>query len=483
MGKRYRVLVADDDAIILSTLKLMLKVHQFEVITATQPEEVLTQVRQGTPDIALVDLNYQRDTTSGQEGLSLIESIRQIDADLPVVVMSGWGSIDIAVDAMKNGAADFIQKPWENERLVHVLNTQLQLVEGIKKQRSLLQQNTLLQEQLHPCLQKNIVACSRAMQELLNLLDQVIPSDASILLTGENGTGKSMLASYIHQRSMRREMSYVSVNMGCIPDSLFESEMFGHVKGAFTDAKQQRIGRFELADGGTLFLDEIGNTPLNQQVKLLRMLEERQFEKVGASKTQFADVRIIAATNADFDTMIANGSFRRDLYYRLNTFEFRVPALRERPEDIGPLAQGMMAAFAEKYRKPVLVLTSEALELLQQYPWPGNIRELNHILERAVLLSRAGTLDVPLLKMVLSMDFTPNNADNRLPCEPTCADNLPGISAAVDLNDEGPWQTLDDIEQMALQQRLREFDGNVIEAAESLGLSRSAFYRRLKKNS
>lgn len=461
MGTPYRILVADDDASIVSTLKLMLKVHQFEVITATQPEDVLVQVQQGRPDIALVDLNYQRDTTSGREGIELIAKIRQLDADLPVIVMTGWGSVDIAVAAMKNGAADFIQKPWDNELLLHVLNTQLQLMEGRRRERSLQQQNDLLQEQLHPCLQQEIVALSRPMGDLLALLEQVIPSDASILLTGENGTGKSMLASYIHQRSLRREQSFVSVNMGCIPDTLFESEMFGHVKGAFTDARQQRIGRFELADGGTLFLDEVGNTPLNQQAKLLRMLEERQFEKVGASKTQTADVRIISATNADFSRMLESGQFRRDLYYRLNTFELRLPALRERPEDLPILASRMLTSLAEKYRKPLLTVTPQAMTMMLRYPWPGNIRELNHIMERAVLLGSGKELDPALLRLVLP---------GQMLTEPATVTAL-------------PTGTLEDIEQEVLAQRLHHYAGNSSEAAESLGLSRSAFYRRLKKTS
>ncbi|WP_433977586.1 sigma-54-dependent transcriptional regulator [Erwinia sp. E_sp_B01_9] len=401
--KNYKVLVADDDINIIRTLKLMLKLHNFDVIAATQPDEALSQLREEKPDIALVDLNYQRDTTSGREGLELIAVLKHQEPELPIVVMTGWGSIDIAVEAMKNGAADFIQKPWDNERLLQVLNIQLQLVEGLKKQQALLQQNTLLQQQLHPCLQDELVTQSPAMKQVMLILQQVIPSDASILLTGENGTGKSMLASYIHQHSTRKDASFVSVNMGCIPDSLFESEMFGHVKGAFTDAKTQRIGRFELADGGTLFLDEVGNVPLNQQAKLLRMLEEQQFEKVGASRTQTADVRVISATNADLSTLLNAGDFRRDLYYRLNTFEVRIPSLRERKEDIPELVTRMLRNLAERYRKPMLVVSEEAMRILQAYPWPGNIRELNHTLERTVLLSTSNMLDKYLLSQALPL--------------------------------------------------------------------------------
>lgn len=466
MKKNYKVLVADDDINIIRTLKLMLKLHNFDVIAATQPDEALSQLREEKPDIALVDLNYQRDTTSGREGLELIAVLKHQEPELPIVVMTGWGSIDIAVEAMKNGAADFIQKPWDNERLLQVLNIQLRLVEGLKKQQALLQQNTLLQQQLHPCLQDELVTQSPAMKQVMLILQQVIPSDASILLTGENGTGKSMLASYIHQNSTRKDASFVSVNMGCIPDSLFESEMFGHVKGAFTDAKTQRIGRFELADGGTLFLDEVGNVPLNQQAKLLRMLEEQQFEKVGASRTQTADVRVISATNADLSTLLNAGDFRRDLYYRLNTFEVRIPSLRERKEDIPELVTRMLRNLAERYRKPMLVVSEEAMRILQAYPWPGNIRELNHTLERTVLLSTSNMLDKYLLSQAL-----PSDAVTAFPGESTLTQSV----------SDGEWTTLEDIVQHALQKRLAEYNGNANDAAESMGLSRSAFYRRLKR--
>lgn len=475
MKTTWKVLVADDDISIIKTLKLMLKLHHYEVIAAAQPEEALTLVREEKPDIALVDLNYQRDTTSGSEGLELIAALKRLDAELPIVVMTGWGSIDIAVEAMKKGAADFIQKPWDNARLLQILAIQLQLAAVLKKQQSLQQQNALLQQQLHPCLQDELVTRSPAMQQVMAILQQVIPSDASILLTGENGTGKSMLANYIHQHSSRKEASFVSVNMGCIPDSLFESEMFGHVKGAFTDAKSQRTGRFELADGGTLFLDEVGNVPLNQQAKLLRMLEERQFEKVGASKTQTADVRIISATNADLAALIDAGDFRRDLYYRLNTFEIRIPALRERQEDIPELVSRMLASLAERYRKPQLTVSAEAMQILQSYAWPGNIRELSHMLERTVLLGTGGMLDKNLLALALPLEAMAHcpEAQKQMQMQTLLP---PALSPA----DTEP-QTLEDIEQHALQKRLAAYNGNANEAAESLGLSRSAFYRRLKR--
>ncbi|OZG71823.1 sigma-54-dependent Fis family transcriptional regulator [Hahella sp. CCB-MM4] len=467
MERQYRVLVADDDESILSTLRLLLKVNQYEVSVAARPLEVIQQIEKTDPDIALIDLNYELDTTSGREGLALLENIRQLAPDMPVVVMTGWGTIDLAVAAMKAGAADFIQKPWDNTRLLHTLQTQIQLAEGRQKQNRLQQQNSLLLQELNPCEDNRIVAESHGMKQLLEMITQVASSDASILLTGENGTGKSMLANFIHQHSERREESFVSVNMGCITDTLFESEMFGHVKGAFTDARQNRIGRFELADRGTLFLDEIANTPINQQAKLLRVLEEKQMEKVGASKTQSVDVRIIAATNADLNEVIEQGGFRRDLYYRLNTFEFRVPALRERVEDIGPLSKRLLDDLALKYRKNALTIEAEGLDLLQRYTWPGNVRELSHVLERALLLSRSDRLDGALVKQVL-----PGIAE--------FADHPAASSAPLSVN-HNVHQTLEDLEQNILQQRLTHFDGNASQAADSLGLSRSAFYRRLGK--
>ncbi|KUI98769.1 sigma-54-dependent transcriptional regulator [Vibrio sp. MEBiC08052] len=480
-NQQYRILVADDDENILNTLRLTLRVRHFDVVTVNSPELALEQVKQGDADIALIDLNYQLDTTSGQEGLDLIQRIKTIDGELPVVVMTGWGSVDIAVEAMKNGAVDFIEKPWDNERLVHILNTQIRLSEGLKKQSRLQQQNQLLQEQLNLCAFDNIVAFSPAMKNLMESLTLVAESGANILLTGENGTGKSLLASYIHQHSPRAEQEFISVDMSCIPDTLFESEMFGHVKGAFTDAKQQRIGRFELADGGTLFLDEIGNMPVTQQSKLLRVLEEKQFEKVGGAKTQRVDVRVVSATNANLNEMITERTFRQDLFYRLNTFEFRVPSLRERVEDIIPLIDRFVQIYTEKYRKPLGELTAEAIAILQSYGWPGNVRELSHVVERLVLLSQGETLDKQLLLRVLpdyqaddvSLAFSSQSVVSSH--DSVVADNRATYSGNTYST------TLEKIEQDVLKQRLDYFDGNAGQAAESLGLSRSAFYRRLGK--
>lgn len=329
------ILVADDDASVLAALRMMLKSHNYDVVAVTTPEALLEQVKSKDFSAALIDLNYQSDTTSGEEGLALIKQIKTIDESLPIIVMTGYSSVEIAVEAMKLGASDFVQKPWGNERLLHVIQTQIQLKNACKKGSKLAQENALLKDQLNAASMP-IVAQSAAMKALLAKLTKLALSDMSILLTGENGTGKSLLAEFVHDHSPRSDSPFISVNMGAIPESLFESEMFGHVKGAFTDAKSMRIGRFELAESGTIFLDEIANVPMTQQSKLLRVLEARQFEKVGSSKTQDVDVRLVSATNADLTAMLENNEFRQDLLFRLNTVTLEVPPLRERTADILP---------------------------------------------------------------------------------------------------------------------------------------------------
>ncbi|HHQ4528792.1 TPA: sigma-54-dependent transcriptional regulator [Aeromonas hydrophila] len=467
----HTILVADDDISILSTLKLILKIHNFEVISAQTPEQTLEMVRAHEPDIALVDLNYQLDTTSGQEGLALIDAIKRLDSELPVIVMTGWGSIDVAVQAMQKKAADFIEKPWDNDRLLHMVKTQLRLRDSQQKQQHLEQENQFLKAQARQKQPQHLVAHSPLMRDLLETLKMVAQSDANILLTGENGTGKSLLAQYVHQHSARSEDPFVAVDMSCIPESLFESEMFGHVKGAFTDAKQTRIGRFELADQGTLFLDEIGNTPLLQQAKLLRALESNQFEKVGGTKTQQVNVRVIAATNADLQEMVQTRTFRQDVFYRLNTFEFRIPSLKERPDDIVPLAEQFIERYSEKYRKPIVAISPAAQQVLKSYDWPGNVRELNHVVERMVLLGN-GEYDRVMILRVLPEQAHLSESNSH----EDQAQQIPNEAVSGGMS-----QTLDQLELTILQQRLAHWDGNANLAAESLGLSRSAFYRRLNK--
>ncbi|KGJ98088.1 sigma-54-dependent transcriptional regulator [Thalassotalea sp. ND16A] len=450
-----KILIADDDINILASLKYVLAEEGFDIVAVTTPQAALENITTQTVDLVLLDMNFQQDTTSGAEGLQLVAAINAVDLTIPIIVMTGWATIDIAVEAMQAGAKDFIQKPWKNESLLNAINTQLALASIDKKAQRLSQQNQLLTSQAHPANRAGIIAESPVMQELLASLDDLAKSDMSILLTGDNGTGKSMLAAYVHGVSRRAENSFVPVNMGAIPESLFESEMFGHVKGAFTDAKENRIGRFEMAEQGTIFLDELANIPIAQQAKLLRVLEEQRFEVVGSSKSQHADVRIISATNSDLLAAIAAQSFRQDLYYRLNTIQIRVPSLSERIEDIAALARHFLHSFSVKYHRPCPQLSTAAINKLQQYPWPGNIRELSHLMERVLFTCKKDLIDASDLVL------TDNNEK-------------------IDSLDQ-PDLTMDDIEKKALVKRLQFHRGNVTATAKSLGLSRSGYYRRLSK--
>ncbi|WP_286261169.1 sigma-54-dependent transcriptional regulator [Thalassotalea atypica] len=453
--KNKKILIADDDLNIIASLKYILSEENFDIVTVTTPQAVLDNLKQTAVDLVLLDMNFQQDTTSGTEGLQLVEAIRQFDSSLPIIVMTGWATIDIAVDAMQAGAKDFVQKPWNNERIITAISTQLKLAVANKKLKRLSQENSLLKSQNHPKTQDSIIAQSPAMKQLLATLSDLAQSDMSILLTGDNGTGKSMLAAYVHKLSSRADNSFVAVNMGAIPENLFESEMFGHVKGAFTDAKESRIGRFEMAEQGTLFLDELANIPIAQQAKLLRVLEEQQYEVVGSSKVQHADVRIISATNCDLPQAISEQKFRQDLYYRLNTIQLRVPSLSERKEDIVPLANYFLSNFSVKYNVTTPALSEDATKSLQQYSWPGNIRELSHLMEKLLFTCKKPTISARDL-LLEDTNISQNRAEKL---------NL----------------TMEEIEQIALINRLKHYQGNASETAKSLGLSRSGFYRRMSK--
>jgi DNA-binding NtrC family response regulator len=444
-----RILVADDQADILSALKLLLKREGFEVATASSPAGVLDITAREHVDVALVDLNYSRDTTSGEEGVALVEQLHRLHPELPVVVMTAWASVEVAVQAMRNGANDFLEKPWNNQRLLSVLRNQVHLAEARQRGRRLADENAILRGSDGT----NLVASSRPMQEVVRLARQVARSDASVLITGEPGTGKSLLAKLMHDWSDRAEKSFISVNAGGLPETVFESEMFGHVKGAFTDAKADRAGRFELADGGTLFLDEIGNVPPAQQARLLRALETGEFERVGSSRTQRADVRVVSATNADLAAMIRDGRFREDLLFRINTVEIRLPPLRERREEILELANAQLARKAAQYQRAVKGFDPTALLALQQYAWPGNVRELNSVVERSLLLAGGEEIGA---------------ADLRLSAARSGPPSLEEMS-------------LEDAERALIRSAIRRNGGSVQAAAEALGLSRSAMYRRLEK--
>ncbi|MEO5618298.1 MAG: sigma-54 dependent transcriptional regulator [Candidatus Eisenbacteria bacterium] len=450
-SRPIRILVADDDTDVLTALRVLLRSEAWEVETATSPALVLAVLDQHDFDVALLDLNYARDTTSGKEGLELLELIRARDATLPVVVMTAWGSVEGAVAAVRRGARDYVQKPWENARLVQTLRTQLELGQALRIGRRLEAENQLLRRDGAPVM----IADSPAMRPVLDLIARVAPSDAHVLITGEHGTGKELVARQVHAASARNGRPLIAVNMGGLSESLFESELFGHVKGSFTGATGDRAGRFELADTGTLFLDEIANLPMAQQAKLLRVLQTGEFERVGASRSRRADVRLLTATNVDLRDEVRQGRFREDLLFRLNTVEIHLPALRERREDISPLARHFLQRHARRYRKNLEGFDEEALQGLLAHPWPGNVRELEHVIERAVLLARE--------RLVQAAD---------LGLRAAAANAATSIEAL----------TLEEVERLLIQRALQRHSGNVSEAAKTLGLSRSALYRRLERH-
>src|SRR2546429_4807218 len=382
-----RILIADDQADVLEALRLLLKGEGYRTATVSSPAKGLAALQQDEFDVVLMELNYGRDTTSGQEGLDLLARIQALDSALPVVVMTAWANIELAVEAMRRGARDFIQKPWDNARLAAIIRNQVELGKALRKGQRLEAENELLRVGgKGPAL----IAESPAMRPILELINRVGPSDANVLITGENGTGKGVVARALHSVSVRAGKPLVVVNMGGLSEGVFESELFGHVKGAFTDAKTDRAGRFELADGGTLFLDEIANIPLPQQAKLLRVLETGEYERVGASRARRADVRVVAATNADIHAEVKAGRFREDLLFRLNTVEIRLPPLRERRADIPLLAAHFLRRYAARYRKAAKEFAPDAMEVLLRHSWPGNVRELDHAIERAVLMAEGG---------------------------------------------------------------------------------------------
>jgi DNA-binding NtrC family response regulator len=444
-----RVLAADDQEHILEALELLLRPQGYKMDKVRSPALVREALGSNSYDAVLIDLNYTRDTTSGQEGLDLLSQIVSLDATIPVIVMTAWANVELAVEAMRRGARDFVQKPWENERLLSILRTQVELHRALQRAARLEAENRLLRAEGRP----DFIATAPAMQLVLETLARVGPSDANVLVTGEHGTGKEIVAQTLHALSARAARPLVAVNTGAIPDGVFESELFGHVKGAFTDARTDRIGRFELADGGTIFLDEIGNVPLRQQAKLLRVLESGEIERVGSSRSRRVNVRVLSATNSDLSAACASGQFREDLLFRLNTVEIHLPALRERREDIPALAAHFLARYAARYRRPVQGFDSAAVQTLLQYSWPGNVRELEHTIERAVLMCRTG--EIQPADLALSSQRAPSQGLEDL--------------------------SLEAVEAMLVRKALQRYQGNVSQAAEALGLSRGALYRRMEK--
>jgi DNA-binding NtrC family response regulator len=444
-----RILIADDQPDVLEALRFLVKGEGYQSETVNSPPAAIDAVESRDFDVVLMDLNYTRDTTSGQEGLELLNRIQSLDGTLPVIVMTAWGSVELAVEAMRRGASDFIQKPWDNARLSAILKTQIELGRALRKGQRLEAENRALRAERFP----QLIAQSAAMRPVLDVISRVGPSDANVLITGENGTGKGLVAQTLHSVSLRSTRPLVTVNTGGLAEGVFESELFGHVKGAFTDAKADRVGRFEMAEGGTLFLDEIANVSMGLQSKLLRTLETGEFERVGSSKTRRVDVRVFSATNADLGAAVAEGRFRQDLLFRLNTIEIRLPPLRDRREDIPLLAAHFLHQHASHYRKSISGFDEASIKALLSHSWPGNVRELDHAVERAVLMAQS--------EMIRAGDL--------------------GLRSGR----EGPPRleemSLEDVEALLIKKALARFNGNVSHAANALGLSRSALYRRLQR--
>ncbi|NDY94761.1 sigma-54-dependent transcriptional regulator [Wenzhouxiangella limi] len=444
------ILVVDDQADVREAVSLLLADEGYSVLGAAAPQGALALLQDQPVALVLFDMNYSRDTTSGREGLELLAVMRALDKHRPLVAMTAWGSIDLAVQALQQGAADFVEKPWDNNRLLTIIRTQLERSAAVERARRVGRAAALERADKSP---GGIVAEAESMRRLLDMTRRVADSDAPILITGENGVGKGLLAEQIHRWSPVADEVFITVNMGAIPESLFEAEMFGHAKGAFTDAREARAGRFELADGGTLFLDEVGNLPAAQQAKLLHVLETGEFERIGETRTRHARVRVIAATNADLQAMVEAGEFRRDLYFRLNTIELRIPPLSERPADVLPLAERFLSIQNRKYARS-LAFSDAALKALREHEWPGNVRELAHAVERAVLLAGDQSIQPEHLMLV---------------------GQSPSATGAQ------PIVALEDLERQMIERALNHFEGDVLHTAEALGLSRSALYRRLEK--
>src|SRR5882757_5114304 len=448
-GQRSRLLIAGDQPAILDALELLLRPAGYRLGRAASPRQLIERLAREPYEAVLMDMNYTRDTTSGAEGIDLLAEIQSYGLRVPIIVMTAWSSVELAVEAMRRGAADFIQKPWDNARLLTVLRTQLDL-HRVQRQADMLEaENRFLRAEGLPTL----IAESRAMQPVLEMIARIGPSDANVMITGEHGTGKEVVAQTIHALSSRAQRSLVAVNTGALPEGTFESEIFGHVKGAFTDARTDRIGRFELADHGTLFLDEIANVPMRQQAKLLRVLETGELERVGSSKTRKVDVRLLSATNADLHKECEEGRFRPDLLFRLNTIEIHLPPLRERREDVPLLAAHFLSTHAQRYRKRISGFDHASMQLLLDNPWQGNVRELNHVIERAVLMAQETQIKPADLALRSAREGSPRLED----------------------------MSIEEVEAFLIKKALARYSGNVSHAANALGLSRSALYRRLQR--
>jgi DNA-binding NtrC family response regulator len=444
------ILIADDKRDVIMALEALLRSRGFSTSSAQTPADVIRLVQCKAFDAVLLDLNYSRDTTSGQEGLSLLSEIQGLAPNLPVVVMTAFANMEIALDAMRKGARDFIEKPWDNERLLAILQNQIALSQALGQVDSLKIENKRLSDED----KIDFVAKSKSMQPVLDLISRISQTDTNVMITGEHGTGKGVIARLIHAKSDSSKNTMVSVNIGAISDNLFESELFGHVKGAFTDAKSNRDGRFKLANNGTLFLDEIGNLSMGMQAKLLRVIETGEYEAVGSSLTEHTNARLISATNAVLSELCDSEQFREDLLFRLNTIEIKLPPLREREEDIQAMADNFLKNYGKKYNRIDLSFSKECIELMRVYHWPGNVREMDHCIQRAVLMAQG-------------IQITPNELGltAKLSCEINDYDNM----------------TLEQVEKILIENAINRYDGNMKKTAEKLGIARSSLYRRIER--
>lgn len=456
MNNSSKILMIDDDEDVLLAAKLLLKKHSHHVIIEKNPKKIPFLLNNDSYDVILLDMNFSKDITSGKEGYYWLQQILEHDPSAVVILITAFGDVEMAVKALKEGATDFVLKPWQNEKLLATISTAVKLKESFREVDKLKKAKEQLEAEINQPF-KDIIGISSPIKEVFKLIDKVAATDANVLILGENGTGKELVARAIHQRSKRKDSTFVSVDMGAITDSLFESELFGHTKGSFTDAKEDRVGRFELANTGTLFLDEIGNLPLSLQSKLLAILQNREVTKVGSTQSIDIDIRLVCATNLDIHLMVNENSFRQDLLYRINTVEIKLPSLRERIEDIPLLVNHFLKIYAKKYRKKADRISNDAMTSLQKYLWPGNVRELQHAVERAVIMTDDATLE--------SVDFT------FLKGEKSTSSEL----VSSNLN-------LDEVEKNAIRKAVRIHDGNISKAAEELGLTRASLYRRLEKH-
>lgn len=450
-----KILIIDDDDDVLIAAKLLLKKHAKEVLIEKNPKKIPFLMNNGTYDVILLDMNFSKDITSGKEGYYWLEQILEADPKAVVILITAFGDVEMAVKALKEGATDFVLKPWQNEKLIGTLSSAIKLKESYKEVDKLKSAKKQLEDDINKPF-KDIIGDSPAMKNVFSIIDKVASTDANVLILGENGTGKELVARAIHQRSLRKDNVFVGVDMGAITETLFESELFGHKKGAFTDAKEDRAGRFEIATGGSLFLDEIGNLGMPLQSKLLSVLQQRQVTRIGSNKPLDIDIRLICATNMPVYDMVAENTFRQDLLYRINTVELHLPPLRERQDDVTVLAEHFTKVYCDKYRKPHKKLASSTLKKMTKYPWPGNIRELQHAIERAIIMSEGNIL------MPDDFFFLVQKTDN--PSEGV--DNL----------------NLDEVEKNVILKAVNKHSGNISKAAKELGLTRASLYRRLEKH-